>query len=364
MKKVLVSSLILLLLNSCSFLEREHGPFHHEAELHMPVKYVEYNNDIYCQIDMNVYKMENNTFNEFFFESKEEVIFDFEIYEDKYYVATPEGLKVYNNELSLEKVITELEVHTLLIDNDIIYYNVLKALEPLFYSYNINTDEKELIIESFTNAFYYDCARPIYSNYQGILFYIDELNGANIAKGASRSNVFGFLHNEKVGTVELNEEKVVLYYDEKTYEIEGYKAAYFYNDIYIDENKLVFSVYEYVNHDDCNYYKCICRNENAKIIEFNFNTLNYTVTKQLPINSYLIDISNDKILYYNDGKVYENDSVIHEVSKVEPKGQYIQKGSSISLKGKTKWLDAFISYYQDQLYFKTIDHSDSISDEY
>ena len=42
----------------------------------------------------------------------------------------------------------------------------------------------------------------------------------------------------------------------------------------------------------------------------------------------------------------------------------MQKNSSVSLKGKTKWLDVFMSYYNKELYIRMDDHSDSIKDEY
>ena len=153
-------------------------------------------------------------------------------------------------------------------------------------------------------------------------------------------------------------------YNENIYEIVGYSTAYFDNEIYIDDNKLVFSVYEYENKEECNYYKCFCRTKESKVVEFNFEELTYKTTYSLPNNSYLIDISSDKIVYYNNGNIYINEEKTKDVDNIVPKGEYMQKYSSVSLKGKTKWLDAFLAYYNDKTYVRMDDYSDNLKEIY
>ena len=42
----------------------------------------------------------------------------------------------------------------------------------------------------------------------------------------------------------------------------------------------------------------------------------------------------------------------------------MQKYSSVSLKGKTKWLDAFLAYYNDKTYVRMDDYSDNLKEIY
>lgn len=364
MKKSIFSLLMLFTLTSCSFGLRDYGPYHHEVEIHKPVKYVEYNNEVYCQVDLDVYKLVDNSFVAFNFESEEEIVFDFDVYEDKFYVATVDGLKVYDSNLNYEKTLVDNEVHTFLIHKDILYYNLLDTIEKLLYGYDLNTDTKTFLIEELINDVYSDCERPIYANQQGCIFFLDELPYANIAKGVARNDTFGFLQDSKVGTVKLEDEKIVLEYNESTYEYDGYKVAYYNPDIYLNNDKLVFSIYKYAKHDNCNYYKCMCRYEQAKVIEFDFKTLTFTTKFELPEGAFLLSLANEEIVYYHEGKIIANEETLKGIDKFEPKGEYMQKNSSVSLKGKTKWLDVFMSYYNKELYIRMDDHSDSIKDEY
>ena len=96
----------------------------------------------------------------------------------------------------------------------------------------------------------------------------------------------------------------------------------------------------------------------------NFEELTYKTTYSLPNNSYLIDISSDKIVYYNNGNIYINEEKTKDVDNIVPKGEYMQKYSSVSLKGKTKWLDAFLAYYNDKTYVRMDDYSDNLKEIY
>ena len=117
MKKNIFSLLLLFTLTSCSFQLRNYGPYHHEVEVHKPIKYIEYNQETYCQIDLNIYKLNGDSFTNVHFENEEETVFDFDIYDNKFYVATAEGLKVYDNQKNYIKTLVDNEVHTFLIND-------------------------------------------------------------------------------------------------------------------------------------------------------------------------------------------------------------------------------------------------------
>lgn len=365
MKKRLFLLLSIFALTSCNIYDRVYGPYHHEVTLNKPIKYISVNDDTYCQIETSVYKISDNQFEKVLFNNIDETILDFNFYKDKFYVATAGALKVYDENFNYLSNFIDFSINTFLVIDDLVYYNNLSEFSNYLCSTDINTKESVIVQQNFNNSIYTGSSRAIYANEQGCLYFLDELTYTNYSKGVVRRYSMSFVNNTDVGLIKIEGDKITITYKEETYSINNSQGEFFFvNSISCNNDKLTFATYEYIYNNDCNYYKCFCHYGTSRIFEFDFDNRSLTLSKELPVNSYILNLSHSEVTYYFNGSVFQNDNKICDIEKIQPKGEYTQRGRNISLDGKTKWADYIIDYYNEKVCLKKYDYTDSLLNEY
>lgn len=359
MKKLLI--FILFLVSGCHIGWTEHGPYHHEAIIKSPLEIIENNDNIYFHMYPSIYKIDDDEYAKI---DIDDTVYGLKFINNNFYVITSDSVNVYNEDFTLEKEYEIRGVKSLVIIDDIMYYNLKYSNDSSFHSYDLNSFIDIKLKDKFVNDIYEINGKILYSNMYGYLYFDNEILSSNLAKGLYKNNEFSFYYGNNIGNVCKNENKIELNYNDNIYYIETFNDFYFYKNIKIIDNKLVFSVYEYLNDDLCNSKDCVCHYGKSKIYEFDLNLLNLNELKEIEKESYIIDFDLENVTHYNNGKIIKNNELLKEIEIVQPSGTYYIYGEDGELYNKTKISELYLFEYNSKIYNKYFDYSKSVEDKY
>lgn len=114
---------------------------------------------------------------------------------------------------------------------------------------------------------------------------------------------------------------------------------------YLDNNKLIFALYDHYSSNNCLNGYCICQYEKSFLYSFDINSHELEVIKSFKDRTFLIDYDLESVCYYSDCGVYLNDSLVRECEEIKEGEMY--KASEIEIRTKYHY---FMSYYNGEVY--------------
>ena len=369
MKKTINLLFCLVALSSCfQYGWTENGPYHHDAAICLPKKVVEIDEKVYCNVSGKIYELKNNKLVQI--EFKEDwadwhCLHDFCYTGSQVFISTDFGTYIYDNDFKfVEKIEIELG-HSMLYYENVIYYNNRYVNDTSFCSYNLITKEKKFLATAFIDNEYNLGDKTIYSNCKGVLSFEYSLNEIISSFCYPRTKKASIKYNGELVSFYVDNGKLNVEYQNETVKIPVSDSASFFESLYIENNKLFFSIFDAIEKEDCIAYNCICSIGESKVVSFDFLTKKLVVEKELKEKSFVISIDSDGTTYYYDGGVYINDNLIFEVNKIEEFGEYIYLGQPTRMpSGKQSVSVSSFCKYKDEIYYYYVDYSDSLISRY
>lgn len=345
------------------------GPYHHAALVNVQ-KTINYNDRILIKHNGKLYEIKDDNYEQIELDLEGKSIHNVMFYNEKLYISNFSNLFVLNKNLEIEEKINVGAFSFFIDDNYIYFTNNNKKYD--FYAYNLKSKESKLISANLRNSTYLFNDKLIYVNDYGNIYDITDttcftsISGTLFNNGKIRTGDYAqsFYINSNTGTVYWKNNKLNITYGQDSYELELNTVHIVKSPVHIESNKIIFSTFEYLDHDNCNsHLGCICRYGSSYIWSFDIETKTITKLKTFDTGTVLINFSETSYCYYKDGKIYQNDQVIKEINLIEPYGEYIQKGDAYFV------YDSRVSdsYFYDDgktIYYRYFNYKDSLKNQY
>ncbi|MBQ9266158.1 MAG: hypothetical protein IJ186_03735 [Bacilli bacterium] len=93
----------------------------------------------------------------------------------------------------------------------------------------------------------------------------------------------------------------------------------FYEAAYVENSKIKFAIYDYLNNAECGRpdSNCICRYGRSHYYVFDLNNKAIKEEKELKEGSFIIDYSQDELIYYYNKKIYNGDIFMRDCEEIE-----------------------------------------------
>lgn len=327
------------------------GPYHHEALICQAYDVIDVEGNKYYQYFYGVYRLENGTFtlvSEKSSNSEEFVHCEDMCTDGQYlYVASVRGLVMkFSSDydyLSTFDLFDNGTCRSIVVNDDIIYYQHDYDDELTLYACNLQTGEKTLVAKEFCDKTLSVDGKTLFSNSLGQLYWEDEIQGVNQAYGYYRNGFnqsgymengqylfsipqilqelsISFCYNSIVGKLSVAPQSVIIEYNGNEYE---YKISgdTLYDNIVLYGDKLYFAAYDYMADNECINPRCICHMGQSQLISFDFKSGSFELLHTLEEGAY-ITFNGQIYTYYQDGEVYRENQKIMQVEEISPYGEY------------------------------------------
>lgn len=355
---VLIISFSLLFFSAC-FGEIT-GPYHYSSVITVPGKVINVDSNNYCIVDGDIYELADNGLkrvstlhanDEAFVGGASDIQTD-----GKYLYVSHNGISKFTFDYKYIGKVAEGtgRINSFLLSGQKIYYTKANNENPLhLYLYDISTTENSVISDNILNQVINTADGQIYLNKNGKLFWATDIEGVNQAYGSSVYSAFsdnnldalGFYYSGITGEICTQEHGVKINYSNDEYDYPLDKSTCLYNRMLIEDNKLILSVYEFLENSQCINNFCICHIGKSYLIQFDLELKKFDVLKTLNAEEYFISFDNSGYSYYSHGETVSRNSDKSTVNKVEPFGQFKLQG------GDSKW-----SSYRNQSVFCEVDN--------
>ena len=240
--------------------------------------------------------------------------------------------------------------NSIVASNNYLYCYLGNAAEPKICIFNLNTKEKS-VISCTPNTIYNNCEDMIFTHGNGKVYIVDDklkvfydyYSSAN--KSIYYNNkMINFMHDRYSC-------KIVVEVENQTSEIDG-DFIYFHKVMKCFDNDVYFALVNAYPKEDClrSSSTCICNLNYTKVYKYNLESKDIDIAYELKQQEFLIDFSNDYVVYYSNGKVYKNDKVIKDVVPIEVGETFEVEGERSYKPGMEVSFSEF-AFYNNQLYY-------------
>ncbi|MDE7440072.1 MAG: hypothetical protein K2N23_06160, partial [Clostridia bacterium] len=254
---VLIISFSLLCFSACS--GEITGPYHYSSVITVPAKVVNVEGNNYCIVDSKIYELSDSGLSrvstlhandEAYVGGASDIQTDGE-----YLYVSHNGISKFTSDYKYIGKVTEGTgtIKSFLLSGQKIYYTKDNSENPLrLYLYDRNTSEHTVISDNILNQVINTDDGQIYSNKKGKLFWATGIEGVNQAYGSTNYTAFssvkldklGFYNAGVTGEIYTQENSVKIKYSNEEYDYPLGKSICLYNRMLVEDNKLIFSVYE------------------------------------------------------------------------------------------------------------------------
>lgn len=371
---VLLISFSLLFVTAC--FGKITGPYHYSSVITIPGKVVSIESKKYCIVDSKIYELADNGL-----KRVSTLHANDEAYVGGASNIQTDGEYLYVSHSSISKFTFDYKyigkvtegtgtIKSFLLSGQKIYYTKDNNENPLhLYLYNMSTSEHSVISDNILNQVINTDDGQIYSNKKGKLFWVTGIEGVNQAYGSSHYSAFsndklsslGFYYEGVTGEIDTQKNSVKIKYLNENYDYLLNKSICLYNRILVKDNKLIFSVYEFLENKECINNFCLCHIGISYLIQFDFKSKKFDVLKTLDAGEYFISFDNSGYSYYSDGETVSRNSEKSTVNKVEPFGQFkIEGGDSkyLSYRNQSIFCESdgkiYYLFIDNELYLKDL----------
>lgn len=124
-----------------------------------------------------------------------------------------------------------------------------------------------------------------------------------------------------------------------------YETSYFCDNVYVNEDYLLFGVREYLFNDECDSTfwsnRCICHYGRSSLFKYDFETQKLFLIDNYKTGTVLLDYEEGESKYYCDGHFYINDASVKDCSTIKPNGLITIEGDNHKSSDRDYWFIGF-----------------------
>ena len=319
----------------------KNGPYHHAAIVNY-VKTAEFNDkNLYYADKLYEYNEQLNPITLYDNNDNEVLnVKDITANQNKLFVLNNNGNNIYvyddkynfidNYQLSCFKIKAS--------DSDL-YYTQSIANGYKLYKFDISTKTTSVVVDSINNSTIEDDNLCIYVTTRGDIIFLD----SNLSYSLNFLPTFNKYSYPKASFSTIKNNWTICYENNtKSIVIENEKNKYssnqleqnvvINNDIFVTNDYVLFSTFDYIPNDKCNYASCICHYGKAKVWKFNFTSNSFEILNTYKTGTIITHLKDSEVYYYQDSNLYKNEVLLKKGQTIEPYGEFIIKGAETELK--------------------------------
>ena len=250
-----------------------------------------------------------------------------------------------------------------------LYYTQSIANGYKLYKFDISTKVTSVVADLINNSTIEDDNLCIYVTTRGDIHFLN----SNLSYGLNFLPTFNKYSYPKASFSTIKNNWTICYENNtKSIVIENEKNKYssnqleqnvvINNDIFVTNDYVLFSTFDYIPNDKCNYASCICHYGKAKVWKFDFTSNSFEILNTYKTGTIITHLKDSEVYYYQDSNLYKNEVLLKNGQTIEPYGEFIIKGAETELKDSLFSINYFVLNDSDLYQIQSINKN--IKDTY